>query len=158
MASRSQFWRVVGILRAWVAASAFSIMSAGARKKTCTISRLAPFPTHCTLVWNPVIPRARIVGSIYERHGNKAALQESCIANLDGQDIRLKTRSVIFPDNAISIKEAKAFLKSFDRCETKFLWVPEFNLIHPGPFKNPRKRSNYPSMNTMKAINALLKG
>lgn len=119
---------------------------------------LPTFPTHCTLVWNPVIPRARIVNSIYERHGNKAALQESCIANLDGQDIRLKTRSVIFPDNAISIKEAKAFLKSFNQCETKFLWVPEFNLIHPGPFKNPRKRSNYPSINTMKALNAILKG
>lgn len=114
----------------------------------------------CELVWNPVgnnkFGKNPIPGTIHELHGNNPKLQSPCIANLDGKDISLPSRKSFNKLGAISSQQAREFIKNYSHCEAAFLWIAEDNCLLPGPFKDPRERTNCATKEIQKEIISIL--
>ncbi len=120
------------------------------------------FPARCSITWNPVNNNKfgngplKSQNILHELHGPSHFPQAPCIANLDGVDISLKTRESFLVEN-ISYLEVPTYLSGTSHCKAVFLWIAEFNGIAPGPFIDPRKRTNWPSEAIMIELNDLLK-
>ena len=106
------------------------------------------FPERCEWVWNPVNNNRYgtnpIPGYIMELHGVTPSLQPQCIANMDGVDADLPARPAIVVPN-VPYSELPRFIASLASCDATFLWIAEFNGIDRGGFKDPRKRTNWPT-------------
>lgn len=121
-----------------------------------------PFlPTRCSFTWNPAnnnpYGRGRIHGMIHELHGSRWHLKPPCIANLDGEDMELPNRNVILRYNYLRRDRILQYIRKSNQCLSSFLWIPEFNGNKQGGFKDPRRRSGWPSKNTVKELNRYLK-
>lgn len=118
-------------------------------------------PKRCSFTWNPVNNNKFGNGPLknktifHELHGHSRPPQAPCISNLDGVDISLKHRASFLPES-LSYLEIPAYLAGTAHCRATFLWVAEFNGISPGPFIDPRERSQWPSEAIMIEINGLL--
>jgi hypothetical protein len=102
-------------------------------------------PSTCSYTWNPANNNPygvrRIPGLIHELHGSKWSLRPPCIANLDGEDIDLKTRPAILRTNFLPYDQIGKYLRTHDQCLANFIWIPELNGNSSRAFIDPRLRS-----------------
>lgn len=99
----------------------------------------------CSIVWNPTgsSPITNLPAQdVFEKHGAKVRLTPPCISNLDGEDMY----EVDVP----------AYLVKQRNCLQAHLWTGRFNLISHGPFVDPRRRTNFPTLEDFNFVSKYL--